>query len=154
MTQYFVGITLDILDYYPLDYDYTSFSFLFMSESKDFEREISYINANQVCQKIPLSKKDIKYSITVTKDDSFIGISEFVIPFQSINKKEKIFDKVCPITMTDSIKKILFGSVENALPLKIGIHATLQYLGGENTIETSNKKEKLSIKQKKKEKKK
>ena len=150
MTQFFVGITLDIIDYYPLDYDYSSFSFLFMSESKDFEREISYINANQICQKIPLSKKDIKYSITVTKDDSFIGISELVIPFQSINKKEKIFDKVCPITMTDSIKKLLFGSVENAIPLKIGIHATLQYLAGENSIDTSNKKEKLVLKQKKK----
>ena len=150
MSHSFLGITLDIIDYYPIDYDYSTFSFIFISEAKDFEREISYINSNQICQKVPLNKKDIKYSIKITKDDSFIGISEFIIPYQIINKKEKIYDKVCLITMTDSIKKLLFGSISNYIPLKIGIHATLQYIQGDNTNDKSNKKEKLNTKQKKK----
>ena len=150
MSKPYVGITLDIIDYYPTDYDFSSFSFIFISESKDFEREISYINSNQICQKILINKKDIKYSIKVTKDDSFIGISEFIIPYQIIAKKENIYDKVCLITMTDSIKKILFGGKSNYTPLKIGIHTTLQYIGGESTIDANNKKEKLDIKQRKK----
>ena len=147
MTQSYLGITLDIIDYYPIDFDYNSFSFIFISESKDFEREISYFNANQICQKIQINKKNIKYYIKVTKEDSLIGISEFIIPSQIINKKEKVYDQICTINMTDSIKKLLFGSIMNSIPLKIGIHATLQYLGGNsNTIEKNDKKEKLTIK--------
>ncbi len=153
MNQY-VGITLDIIDYYPQDFDFNNYSFIFISEDKNFDREISYINSNQVCQKILLNKREIKYSIKVTKDDSLIGISEFVIPSLIINKKDKIYDKVCPITMSDSIKKLLFGSVANAIPLKIGIHATLQYFsGGDNkTGEKSEKKEKDKSEKKEKEK--
>ena len=157
MNQLFVGITLDIIDYYPLDYDFNNYSFIFISEDQNFEREISYINSNQICQKVPIKGRDIKYSIKVTKDDSLIGISEFAIPFQILNKKDKIYDKVCPITMSDSIKKVLFGSTSNAIPLKIGIHATLQYLLGasENKVadknektEKSEKKDKVIFKQK------
>ena len=150
MSQTYIGITIDIIDYYPVDYDYNSFGFIFISESKDFEREISYIDSNQICQKIPLKKKDIKYSIKVTKDDSLIGISEFTIPYQIISKKEKIYDKVCSISMSDSVKKLLFGSMTNYIPLKIGIHTTLQYIGGESTLDANSKKEKLTINQKKK----
>ena len=153
MNQSYIGITLDIIDYYPIDFDYSTFSFIFISEINDFEREISYINANQICQKIPIKKKDIKYSIKVTKDDSFIGITEFIIPYQNINKKDQIFDKTCSITMTDSIKKLLFGNISNYVPLKIGIHATLQYLGGGvegNNTEKSDKKQKIFLKTKKK----
>ena len=148
MSQSFIGITLDIIDYYPLDFDYNNYSFIFISEDKNFEREISYINANQICQKIPINKKDVKYSIKVTKDDSLIGISEFVIPYQIINKKDKIYDRVCPITMSDSIKKLLFGSAINAISLKIGIHVTLQYLSGDNRNDKNERKDKLMFKQK------
>ena len=47
--------------------------------------------------------------------------------------------------MTDSIKKLLFGNISNYIPLKIGIHATLQYLGGGvegNNTEKSDRKRK------------
>ena len=148
MSQSFIGITLDIIDYYPLDFDYNNYSFIFISEDKNFEREISYINANQICQKIPINKKDVKYSIKVTKDDSLIGISEFIIPYHIINKKDKIYDRVCPITMSDSIKKLLFGSAINAISLKIGIHCTLQYLTGDNRNDKNERKDKLMFKQK------
>ena len=146
MSQPYLGITLDIIDYYPIDFDYSSFSFIFISEAKDFEREISYFNANQICQKVPINKKDIKYQIKITKNDSLIGISEFVIPSQVISKKDRVFDKTCSINMTDSIKKLLFGSITNSVPLKISIHCTLQYLGGSNTIDKKDKKDKLTYK--------
>ena len=146
MSQPYLGITLDIIDYYPIDFDYSSFSFIFISEAKDFEREISYFNANQICQKVPINKKDIKYQIKITKNDSLIGISEFVIPSQVVSKKDKVFDKTCSINMTDSIKKLLFGSITNSVPLKISIHCTLQYLGGSNTIDKKDKKDKLTYK--------
>ena len=110
MNSSYVGITIDIIDYYPKDLDYSSYSFIFLSEINNFEREISFINSNQICQKIPLtSKKEIKYSIKVLKDDSLIGLAEFIIPNNIIYRKEKIFDKICPINMTESTKKILFG---------------------------------------------
>jgi len=146
MSQPYLGITLDIIDYYPIDFDYSSFSFIFISEAKDFEREISYFNANQICQKVPINKKDIKYHIKITKNDSLIGISEFVIPSQVVSKKDRVFDKTCSINMTDSIKKLLFGSITNSVPLKISIHCTLQYLGGSNTIDKKDKKDKLTYK--------
>ena len=123
MNSSYVGITIDIIDYYPKDLDYSSYSFIFLSEINNFEREISFINANQICQKIPLtSKKEIKYSIKVLKDDSLIGLAEFIIPNNIIYRKEKIFDKICPINMTESTKKILFGNSNNSLALKIAIH--------------------------------
>ena len=52
--------------------------------------------------------------------------------------------------MSDSIKKIIFGSVSNYIPLKIGIHVILQYLGNNPSIDKNNKKDKLIIKQRKK----
>ena len=146
MSQPYLGVTLDIIDYYPIDFDYSSFSFIFISEAKDFEREISYFNANQICQKVPINKKDIKYHIKITKNNSLIGISEFVIPNQVISKKDRVYDKTCLINMTDSIKKLLFGSIANSVPLKINIHCTLQYLGGSNTIDKKDKKDKLTYK--------
>ena len=146
MSQPYLGVTLDIIDYYPIDFDYSSFSFIFISETKDFEREISYFNANQICQKVPINKKDIKYHIKITKNNSLIGISEFVIPNQVVSKKDRVYDKTCLINMTDSIKKLLFGSIANSVPLKISIHCTLQYLGGSNTIDKKDKKDNLTYK--------
>ena len=150
MNRSFIGITIDIIDYYPIDYDYNSFCFIFISENKEFEHEISYINRNQIYQKMLINKKDIKFSIKVTKNDALIGISELIIPIQIINKKEQIYDKICPITVSNSIKKVLFGSVSNSIPLKIGIHIILQYLGNNINIEKNNKKEKVMFKQRKK----
>jgi hypothetical protein len=91
---------------------------------------------------VPINKKDIKYHIKITKNNSLIGISEFVIPNQVVSKKDRVYDKTCLINMTDSIKKLLFGSIANSVPLKISIHCTLQYLGGNNTIDKKEKKEK------------
>ena len=123
----FLGITIEILEYFPQNFNFESFAFIFSSESKDFEKEISYLNKNSIFQKIPLPKKNLKYSIKATKNNSLVGISDYIIPSNIFSKKENIFDKTCQITMTDSIRRLIFG---NASPnsLKINIHSTLQYL--------------------------
>ena len=149
MNQSYIGIILDIIDYYPKDFDYGTYSFIFLSEEHNFEREISFMNANQICQKIPMShKREIKYSIKVLNEDHLIGITEFIIPNQILFRKEKIFDKICPINMSESTKKVLFKDSNNNISLKIGIHATLQYLEENKTIHNiNNKKEKTEYKQ-------
>ena len=162
MNSLSIGISIDIIDYYPKDFDYMAYTFIFISEENNFEREISFINSNQICHKILYTnKKDIKYSIKVLKDESLIGISELSIPNQVIFKKEKIYDKICSINMTDSMKKILFGNSSNSIALKIGVHCTFQYLEEKKNVinvitkkenkkipnkgKISNKKEKLKI---------
>ena len=123
----YVGITIEILEYFPQNFNFENFSFIFSSESRDFEKEISYINKNAIFQKISLPKKNLKYSIKITKNNSLVGISDYIIPSNIFNKKETTFEKMCPITMTDSIRRLVFG---NAAPnsLKICIRSTLQYL--------------------------
>ena len=44
-----------------------------------------------------------------------------------LSKKENSFDKTCSITMTDSIKRVLFGNTSSSNFLKINVHLTLQY---------------------------
>ena len=123
----FLGITIEILEYFPQNFNFESFAFIFSSESKDFEKEISYLNKNTIFHKISLPKKNLKYSIKVTKNNSLVGISDYIIPSNIFSKKETTFDKTCQITMTDSIRRLIFG---NAPPnsLKINIHSTFQYL--------------------------
>ena len=121
------GITIDIIDYFPEDFNYSCFSFIFINEAKNFEDEISYINRNQICHKIPQAKKDVKYYIKIFKSDSLIGISELIIPSSVFIKKEKTYDQTCVINMTESIKKMILNNNTNQT-LKIGIHVTLQYI--------------------------
>ena len=123
----FLGITIEILDYFPQNFNFDNFSFIFTSESKDFEKEISFLNKNPIFQRIPIPRKNLKYSIKVTKNNSLVGISDLIIPPNIFSKKESSFDKICQITMTDSIRRLIFG---NSLPntIKINIHSSFQYL--------------------------
>ena len=144
----FVSITIEILEYFPQNFNFENFSFIFSSESKDFEKEISFLNKNSIFHKISLPKKNLKYSIKITKNNSLVGISDYIIPVHIFNKKETTFEKMCQMTMTDSIRRLIFG---NAPPnsLKICIRSTLQYLEkGEKSIRpaTSN----LSLKKEEK----
>ena len=122
-----VIITFDLVEYFPSDFNFSSFSFIINSDSRDFEQEISFQNKSQIKHKLPLPKKDIKYSIKVTKNNSLIGISELIIPFQIFQKREKTFDKTCNINTTDSIKRVLFGNSTSDKVLKISIHSNLEY---------------------------
>ena len=123
-----VGVIIEILEYFPQNFNFDNFSFIFSSESKDFEREISFANKNPISQKIPFPKKNIRYSIKVTKNNSLVGISDFIIPQNIFSKRETSFDKICQITMTDSIRRLIFGSISPSNSIKICIHSTFQYL--------------------------
>ena len=123
-----VGLIIEILEYFPQNFNFDNFSFIFSSESKDFEREISFANKNPISQKIPFPKKNIRYSIKVTKNNSLVGISDFIIPQNIFSKRETSFDKICQITMTDSIRRLIFGSISPSNSIKICMHSTFQYL--------------------------
>ena len=125
MTQ--ITLTFSIAKYLPSDFNFSSFSFIISSESRDFEQEISFKTKNQISHKFTLPKKDAKYSIKVTKNNSLIGISDISIPSNIFQKKEKNFTKICNINMTDSVKRVLFKNATSDLNLKIEINCALQY---------------------------
>ena len=142
-----VIITFDIIEYFPSDFNFDEYSFIISSENREFEQEISYINQNQISHKASFNKKDLKYSIKVIKGGALIGISDIIIPSQILSKKEGIFDKTCPITMTDSVKKIIFGNnFTSANSLKINLHLTLQYFEKEKNFRKRNIKKESKIK--------
>ena len=140
-----VIITFDIIEYFPSDFNYDEYSFIIISENKEFEQEISYLNQNQISHKALFSKKDLKYSIKVIKSGALVGISDIIIPAQILSKKENIFDKTCQITMTDSVKKIIFGNVSSASNLKFNMHVTLQYFKKEKSPRKRNIKKEGKI---------
>ena len=121
-------ITLDISDYYPQNFKFDNFSFIFSSDGHDFEDEINYLSRNQIIHKAFLNKKDIRYSIKILRNDSLIGISDFIIPSVLLLRKEQFFEKICAINMTDSTKRILFGNLSPSNNLRINIKANMQYI--------------------------
>lgn len=121
-------VTLDIINYMPPNFKFDNFSFIFSSGGHDFEDVINYISRNQISHKTLLNKRDLRYSITVLRNESLIGICDFVIPYTLLSKKESAFEKVCAITITDSTKRLLFGNISSNNSLKIVIHADLQYI--------------------------
>ena len=124
----FALITLDISDYIPQNFRFDNFSFIFSSDGHDFEDEINYLSRNQIVHKALLNKKDIRYSIKILRNDSLIGISDFIIPSVLLTRKEPFFEKVCVINMTDSTKRILFGNLSPSNTLRINIKANMQYI--------------------------
>ena len=133
MTQ--VTITFSILEYLPSNFNFNSFSFIISSESREFEQEISYASKNKISHKFPLQKKNAKYSIKITKNNSLIGISDISIPHTVFQKREKNYQKTCIINMTDSIKRVLFGNTSPENNLKIEINCSFIY----NEKEKNNK---------------
>ena len=133
----YVGITIQILEYYPQNYKYENFSFVFSSESRDFEKEITFTNKNSISHKILLPRKNLKYSVKITRNNSLIGICDFIIPFQVFTKREGFFNKNCQLTMTDSIRRLIFGNI-SPNNIKININANLQYLEKGEKLAKSN----------------
>ena len=142
-----LGITINIIDYFPKDFDFTGYNFIFIYEAKQVDKEISYLKKNNIYHKLFMpSKRDIKYSIRMTRNDSLIGLSEYIIPFSILHKKDTNYEKTCPITMTDSLKKLIFGSSTSSNQIKINIHSSLQYFGNGSLIkEKSLRKNKSNI---------
>ena len=134
----YVGVTLQILEYYPQNFNYENFSFIFSSETRDFEKEILFSSKNSISHKIIIPRKNVKYSIKITRNNSLIGICDFIIPFQIFTKREGFFNKTCQMTMTDSIRRLIFGNI-SPNNIKININANLQYLEkGEKFIKSND----------------
>ena len=130
-----VGITINIMEYLPSDFDFTDFNFIFIYDSKQVDKEITYLKKDNIYHKLFIpSKKDIKYSVRMTKNDSLIGLSEFIIPFSILHKRETHYEKLSLITMTDSLKKLIFGSSTSNSQIKINIHSSLRYFGKDGYI--------------------
>ena len=119
--------TFSIVDFLPNDFNFTDFSFVINSESRDFEQEISFASKNKISHKFIIPKKDIKYSIKVIRKNSLIGISEISLPCTILQKKEKTYQKTCTINTTDSVKRVLFGNVSQDNALKIDILCEFDY---------------------------
>jgi len=145
-------ITFDIIEYLPSDFKFDDFSFIISSEARDFEQEISYLNKNQITHKAILNKRELKYSIKTTKNSSLIGISDLTIPSSVLSKRENIYDKTCPINMSDSVKRVIFGNVSPSNSLKVNFHITLQYKEKEKSkiIEKKEKEYKQNFSKKNK----
>ena len=123
----YVGITIQILEYHPQNFNFENFSFIFTSESREFEKEISFTNKNSISHKISLPRKNLKYFVKITRNNSLIGICDFIIPFQTFTKRENVYNKNCQMTMTDSIRRLIFGNI-SPNNIKININANIQYL--------------------------
>ena len=122
-----IGITLQIIEYHPQNFNFENFSFVFSTESRDFEKEISFSSKDPISHKLLIPRKNLKYSIKITRNNSLIGISDFIIPLQVFSKKENSFNKYCQLTMTDSIRKLIFGNISSN-NIKIHVSANIKYL--------------------------
>ena len=131
-------ITLEISDFFPQNFPFDNFCFIFNSDSHDLESEISYLSKNQITHKTLLTKKDIRYSIKILRNDSLIGISDFIIPAINLNRKENLYEKICIINMTDSTKRLLFGNLSQSNNLRINVRARITYIQGQGN--KNNKK--------------
>ena len=131
-------ITLEISDFFPQNFPFDNFCFIFTSDSHDFESEIYYLSKNQITHKSILTKKDIKYSVKILRNDSLIGISDFIIPVVVFNRKENSYEKISTINMTDSTKRLLFGNSSPNNNLRINIKAKINYVQGQ-TIKNNKK---------------
>ena len=144
----YVGITIQILEYFPQNFNFENFSFIFSSESRDFEKEITFAHKNSISHKMSLPRKNLKYSIKITRNNSLIGICDFIIPFQVFTKREGFFNKNCQMTMTDSIRRLIFGNV-SPNNIKININANIQYLEKGQKLMNQNASNPISKKEEK-----
>lgn len=133
-------LTIEILNYYPSSFNFNEFKFIFSRNKTVYGDEISFISKNKIVQKIKLEQKNINFSIKVIKKDSLIGISNFIIPYNTILiKKIPVYEKQCLINMTETSKRIMGLDNDN---LKINIHCDIEYI---NNIESNENKNILQV---------
>ena len=126
-------LTLEILNYYPSSFNFNEFKFIFSRNKTVYGDEISFTSKNKIVQKIKLEQKNINFSIKVIKKDSLIGISNFIIPYNTILlKRIPVYENQCLINMTESSKRIFGLDNDN---LKINIHCGIEYISNiENNV--------------------
>ena len=136
----YLFLSLEILNYYPSSFDFSEFKFIFSRNKTVYGDEISFISKNKIIQKIKLEQKNINFSIKVIKKDSLIGISNFIIPYNTVLlKRIPAYEKECLINMTESSKRILGLDNDN---LKINIRCNIEYV---NNIENNSSNKVLNV---------
>lgn len=136
----YLFLSLEILNYYPSSFDFSEFKFIFSRNKTVYGDEISFISKNKIIQKIKLEQKNINFSIKVIKKDSLIGISNFIIPYNTVLlKRIPAYEKECLINMTESSKRILGLDNDN---LKINIRCNIEYV---NNIENNSSNKVLHV---------
>ena len=130
-------ITIEITNYEPKNLpniDFTDLICFFKSENIEesinlgdhFNQKINHILKN--------IRSDIKYNIRLKnqKSKTLIGICTFIIPIYKINKtninSNFIFSKNCLLTMIESTKRTLFGSLSKERNFIIEINSKIQIL--------------------------
>ena len=104
-----MAISLEINGFFPPEFKYDLFYFHFHFNGEE-EKQISYSQNNKITYKIPLNQRTgLNFQIKITRSDFLIGICELKIPYAIISKKEKNYDQLCAISMTESMKKFIFG---------------------------------------------
>ena len=97
---------------------------------------LQFSEKNIISHKFKFKKKDFKITIKVTKNNSLIGLAEFLIPSQTIQNHETIFQKICTVAMTENTKRTIFNSNNPSNNIKINVEANLSY---NNEIEKEKK---------------
>lgn len=100
-------VSLEISEYLPSGFNYEGFSFSFRTDN--FEDAIEFNKKNVILAQITNLKKDRKFTVRVSKNNSVVGISEVVLPQMLLIKREENFSKQISISMIDLVKKIPFG---------------------------------------------
>lgn len=92
-------------------------------------------------------KKDIKYNIKITKSKSLIGIAEFSLPSVNLQQKDASYSKLCSVTMTDSMKRIVFGNIKSGNTIKLQVNANIQFVDKITALKQSHSLPKKEMKQ-------
>ena len=136
------NITIEIQNYQPKNLQNIQYSdLLCIIKLDNFEGKInlnehSSQKVNHIVKNI---KKDIKYNIRLMniKSNSLIGISDLIIPLSMIKKTDINsnfeINKSCSLTMIESTKRLLFGSVLKERNFIIEIISTIEVLSKSKT---------------------
>lgn len=133
-------ISLSIKEVTPIEkikISITNFSFQIKSEVKEGEIKLQDKSTSTFVVTISSIVKDVRFSIRlVNKEDnntqSLIGLSDLLVPFIQIRQYKTnqtfTYEKKLVLSMIDSTKRLLFGSLLNAPCITITIEALVKVL--------------------------
>lgn len=118
-------VTFEINDYYPLNYDYSEFSFYFCSEQTKFTEYIQGQSNNSITDKFEI-KADIKYHIKAIYQNELVGMTHVLIPSSAIYKKTNLlkFNRL-NLVMTEHAKRKIFNEMKSICLKEITISIDL-----------------------------
>ena len=136
------NITIEIQNFQPKNLQNIQYSdLLCLIKLDNFEGKINLneYSSQKVNHIVKNIKKDIKYNIRLMniKSNSLIGISDLIIPLTIIKKTEINsnfeINKSCSLTMIESTKRLLFGSVLKERNFIIEIKSNVEVLSKSKT---------------------